>query len=135
MALSGDVLLRRRRTVKVKRGLRPDTQPLQQLSIVFHVRIARGEQFFPIENRIGARHETQRLGFFAHARTVLPTTPNAARLIFNDRLDAALALSFMAVVVLVIAASAREWWLVLSKRKAAAVNEAAFVESAYALGD
>ncbi|MGA2382164.1 MAG: carbon starvation CstA family protein [Gemmatimonadales bacterium] len=76
-----------------------------------------------------------RLGFLAHARTVLPTAPNAARLIFNDRLDAALALSFMAVVVLVIAASAREWWLVLSKRKAAVVHEAAYVESAYAIGD
>jgi carbon starvation protein len=76
-----------------------------------------------------------RLGFLAHARTVLPGSPNAARLIFNDRLDAALALGFMAVVVLVIAASAREWWLVLSKRKAAMVNEAAYVESAYAIGD
>ena len=76
-----------------------------------------------------------RLGFLAHARSVLPTNPNAARLIFNDQLDAGLALGFMAVVVLVIAASAREWWLVLSKRKAPAVNEAAYVESAYAIGD
>jgi carbon starvation protein len=76
-----------------------------------------------------------RLGFLSHARTVLSTAPNAARLIFNDRLDAALALGFMAVVVLVIAASAREWWLVLSRRKVAVVNEAAYVESAYAIGD
>jgi carbon starvation protein len=76
-----------------------------------------------------------RLGFLSHARTVLPGAPNAARLVFNDRLDAALALGFMAVVVLVIAASAREWWLVLSKRKAPVVNESAFVESAYAIGD
>ncbi|MGD0991622.1 MAG: carbon starvation CstA family protein [Gemmatimonadales bacterium] len=76
-----------------------------------------------------------RLGFLSHARTVLSTAPDAARLIFNDRLDAALALSFMAVVVLVIAASAREWWLVLSRRKVAVVHEAAYVESAYAIGD
>jgi carbon starvation protein len=76
-----------------------------------------------------------RLGFLSHARTVLPASPNAARLIFNDRLDAALALGFMAVVVLVILASAREWWLVLSKRKAALVHEAPYVESAYAIGD
>jgi carbon starvation protein len=76
-----------------------------------------------------------RLGFLSHARIVLSTAPNAARLIFNDRLDAALALGFMAVVVLVIAASAREWWLVLARRKVAVVNEAAYVESAYAIGD
>ncbi len=76
-----------------------------------------------------------RLGFLAHARSVLPGTPNAARLILNDRLDAALALVFMGVVMVVIVASAREWWLVLSKRKPAAVHEAAFVESAYATGD
>jgi carbon starvation protein len=77
-----------------------------------------------------------RLGFLSHARTVAASAgPNAARLIFNDRLDAALALGFMAVVVLVIVASAREWWLVLSKRKVATVHEAPFVETAYAIGD
>jgi carbon starvation protein len=77
-----------------------------------------------------------RLGFLAHARGLAGSAnPDAARLIFNDRLDAALALVFMAVVVAVILASAREWWLVLSKRKAATVNEAPFVETAYAIGD
>ena len=77
-----------------------------------------------------------RLGFLSHARIVAQGGgPNAARLIFNDRLDAALALVFMGVVVVVIAASAREWWLVLSRRKAALVHEAAFVQSAYAAGD
>jgi carbon starvation protein len=77
-----------------------------------------------------------RLGFLSHARAMATSaSPDAARLIFNDRLDAALALAFMTVVVVVIAASAREWWLVLSKRKAATVNEAPYVESAYATGD
>ncbi|MBI4543062.1 MAG: carbon starvation protein A [Gemmatimonadetes bacterium] len=77
-----------------------------------------------------------RLGFLAHARSLAGSTdPSAARLIFNDRLDAALALFFMAVVVVVIAASAREWWLVVSKRKAPLVNEAAFVESALVAGN
>jgi carbon starvation protein len=77
-----------------------------------------------------------RLGFLSHARTMATSaSPEAARLIFNDRLDAALAVAFMAVVVVVIVASAREWWLVLSKRKPAAVNEAPYVESAYATGD
>jgi hypothetical protein len=39
------------------------------------------------------------------------------------------------VVVLVILASVREWWLVLSKRKEPRVNEAPYVESAFAPGD
>ena len=51
----------------------------------------------------------------AIART--STNPNAARMIFNDRLDAALALFFMAIVMVVIAASAREWWLVAAQSR------------------
>ena len=77
-----------------------------------------------------------RLGFLSHARAVAGSpAPSAARLVFNDRLDATLALVFMAVVVVVIAASAREWWLVLTNRKAAVVHEGDFVQSAYAIGD
>ncbi len=76
-----------------------------------------------------------RLGFLSHARGIAPGSPNAARLVLNDRLDAALALAFMGVVLVVILSSAREWWLVLSKRKAPVVHEAPFVESAYATGD
>jgi carbon starvation protein len=77
-----------------------------------------------------------RLGFLAAAAALRDSAaPNAARLIFNNRLDAVLTLFFMAVVVLVIVASAREWWLVLSKRKAPVVKEAPFVETALAAGD
>jgi len=54
-----------------------------------------------------------------------------ARLIFNDRLDAMVALAFMAVTVLVVAASAREWVLVLTRRRPAAAKESPFVETAY----
>ncbi len=77
-----------------------------------------------------------RLGFLAQARSLAGSTaPDAARRIFNANLDAVLTLFFMAVVVLVIAASAREWWLVLSRRKAPAVNESPYVETALATGD
>src|SRR5687767_8405598 len=70
------------------------------------------------------------LGFLSHARSLANSTnPNAARMIFNDRVDAALALFFMIVVLVVIAASAREWWLVAARRKAPQVNEAPYVES------
>ena len=77
-----------------------------------------------------------RLGFLAHARSLAGSTnAGAARMILNDRLDAGLALAFMSVVVVVIAASAREWWMVLSRKKEPRVNEAPFVETAYATGD
>jgi carbon starvation protein len=67
------------------------------------------------------------LGFLAHANSLANSdNPTAARMIFNDRLDAALALFFMAVVLVVIAASAREWWMIVSKRKAPRVNEAPY---------
>ena len=71
-----------------------------------------------------------KLGFLSHAQTLVGSSnPNAGRMIFNDRLDAALALFFMAIVLVVIAASAREWWLVGARKKAPVVNEAPYVES------
>jgi len=71
-----------------------------------------------------------KLGFLAHAESLATSTlPTAPRLFFNDRLDAALALFFMAVVLVVILASAREWWMVLAGRKAPVVHEAPYVES------
>ncbi|NOT26268.1 MAG: carbon starvation protein A [Acidobacteria bacterium] len=70
------------------------------------------------------------LGFLAHARSLADSTnPAAARMIFNDRIDAALALFFMVVVLVVIAASAREWWLVAAKRQTPRVHEAPYVET------
>jgi carbon starvation protein len=77
-----------------------------------------------------------KLGFLAHAATLATSAdPNAGRLIFNDRLNAALALFFMAVVAMLVITSAREWWLVLSKRKAAVIHEAPFVPTALGAGD
>jgi carbon starvation protein len=85
--------------------------------------------------------DSVRLGFLAHARFVQdrlatgqlpPGVADAAaagRLIFNDRLDAVIALVFSAVVLVVIAASVREWLLVLSKRKPAVLLETPFVET------
>jgi carbon starvation protein len=80
-----------------------------------------------------------RLGFLAHAAATLDqvaagTVPAAkgARLIFNDRLDAVVTVSFMVVTVLVVLASAREWLLVLTRRKPATAKESPFVETAYA---
>jgi carbon starvation protein len=71
-----------------------------------------------------------KLGFLAHAESLRNSTlPAAPRMIFNDRLDAGLALFFMAIVLIVILASIREWWMVLAGRKAPVVHEAPYVES------
>ncbi len=71
-----------------------------------------------------------KLGFLAHAESLANSTaPTAQRMIFNDRLDAGLALFFMSIVLIVILASAREWWMVIAGRKAPVVHEAPYVES------
>ena len=79
-----------------------------------------------------------RLGFLAHAAVTAQQIADGAmdpaqgaRLIFNDRLDAVVAITFMLVTLLVVAASAREWMLVLTRRKPARVQESPFVETAY----
>jgi carbon starvation protein len=79
-----------------------------------------------------------RLGFLAHAGLVAQQIASGAvepargaRLIFNDRLDAVVAIAFMVVTVLVVAASAREWILVFTRRRPAVAKESPFVETAY----
>jgi carbon starvation protein len=74
-----------------------------------------------------------KLGFLSHAALLADSTSSdAARLIFNDRLNAVVALFFMAVVTMLVVTSAREWWLVLSRRKPAVVQEAAYVPTGLA---
>jgi carbon starvation protein len=80
-----------------------------------------------------------RLGFLAHAAAVgeqlasgTMDASRGARLIFNDRLDAVVTITFMVVTVLVLLSSAREWVLVLTRRKPAKAKESPFVETAYA---
>jgi carbon starvation protein len=69
------------------------------------------------------------LGFLAHARLLANSTnPNATRMIFNDHVNAALALFFMTIVVVVILACAREWIVVASGRKPPVVHEAPYIE-------
>jgi carbon starvation protein len=70
------------------------------------------------------------LGFLAHARSLARSVdPTAARMIVNDRVNAALALFFMIVVIVVIVACAREWVAVATRRKAPVVHEAPYVKT------
>jgi carbon starvation protein len=74
------------------------------------------------------------LGFLAHAASLAGSSnPAAGRMIFNDRVDAVLALFFMAIVVVVLIASLPEWYLIAARRKAPKVNEAPYEESRWAM--
>ncbi len=80
-----------------------------------------------------------RLGFLSHARATAAQVASGAmeasrgaRLIFNDRLDAAVAGVFLVITVALVVASVREWVAVLSGRKPATTRETPFVETAHA---
>ena len=70
-----------------------------------------------------------RVGFLAQARVLAagPATGATARLIFNNRLDAALTAALVVMVALVLLESVRQWIGVLSGREEARVKEAPFV--------
>jgi carbon starvation protein len=70
-----------------------------------------------------------RIGFLAQARVLASgtTTAATARLIFNNRLDAAVTTLLIVMVSLVLIESARQWIGILSGRKEARVKEAPFV--------
>ena len=85
-----------------------------------------------------------KLGFLAHADMIrdrlasgaLPagakTVTDAQRMLFNDQLNAIVALVFMAVVVMVFVASLIQWRLILSGRRPAVMTETRFVATAFA---
>jgi carbon starvation protein len=80
--------------------------------------------------------ESPRIGFLAHARQ-LATGPAAgttgtARLIFNDRLDAAVTGILIVMIGMILVESALEWGRVLRGQKEARVREAPFVATRFA---
>jgi len=70
-----------------------------------------------------------RVGFLAQAQVLAtgPATKATARLIFNNRLDAAVTAVLVVMVALVLIESVRQWIAVLSGREEARVKEAPFV--------
>jgi carbon starvation protein len=72
-----------------------------------------------------------RLGFLAQARALSagPITSTTARLIFNNRLDAAVTGILVVMVTLVLVESLRQWMGILSGAREARVKESPFVRS------
>ncbi len=70
-----------------------------------------------------------RVGFLAQARVLAgaPATSATARLIFNNRLDAAVTAALVLLVALVLIESVRDWIGVLRGRKEARIKESPFV--------
>ena len=70
-----------------------------------------------------------RIGFLAqaHALALGPATAASSRLVFNNRLDAAVTATLVVMVALILIESARQWIGILSGRRASAVKEAPFV--------
>jgi carbon starvation protein len=73
-----------------------------------------------------------RIGFLAHAHQLAATGANA-RLIFNDRLDAAVTGVLIVMVAMILIESGLEWARVISGSKTAEVKEVPFVRTQLAL--
>jgi carbon starvation protein len=74
-----------------------------------------------------------RVGFLAQAQALaagpVPMSSATARLIFNNRLDAAVTAALVVMVTLVLVESGRQWMGVLSGAKEARVKESPFVRT------
>jgi carbon starvation protein len=118
-------------TVIIKMG-KPRYAPITLLPLAWLVTVTMAAGWAKIFS------DDPRLGFLAHARLlsdqlasgVLPRgaadATAAARMIFNDRLDAAVAAFFMIAVIVILADSAKEWAAVLRGRKPALSTEIPF---------
>jgi carbon starvation protein len=80
-----------------------------------------------------------RIGFLAHARQLssaaaanAATTAGTARLIFNDRLDAAVTGILIIMIAMILIESASEWIRILAGRKQPTLRESPFVATRFA---
>ncbi|MGA9042221.1 MAG: carbon starvation CstA family protein [Terriglobales bacterium] len=73
-----------------------------------------------------------RIGFLSHARMLAASHENA-RLIFNDRLDAAVTGILIFMIALILIESAIGWMQVLSGREEARLKESPFVATRFAM--
>jgi len=90
-------------------------------------------------------HSDPRIGFLAYADQLAARLATGAvpaekiaetgRLIFNQRLDAAVTVALATMVLLLLFEAVWEWFRILSKRKTAVLHEAPYVATRWAEGD
>jgi carbon starvation protein len=101
--------------------------------LVLATQTASLQKMFHPDPRIGFLSEAGRLSALLENGQV-PAGQVAAteRLIFNNRLDAAVTALFAALVIVIVLDSAREWLAIWRRRKAPVLHEAEYVASALA---
>jgi carbon starvation protein len=105
--------------------------PLVWLVIV--TQTAGYQKMFHPDPRIGFLAEADRLsGLLAAGKVPAAGIAATERLIFNNRLDAAVTGVFALLVLVILADSVREWYSIVSRRKTAVLCEAEYVISALA---
>jgi carbon starvation protein len=90
-------------------------------------------------------HPNPRIGLLAYANQLAaalaagaippPRISDTERLVFNNRLDAAVTGLFAILVVFLLFEAVWEWYAILSRRKAAVLHEAPYVATRFAEGD
>jgi len=90
-------------------------------------------------------HPNARIGLLAYANQLAAALSAGAiapervrdtqRLIFNNRLDAAVTALFASLVLILLVEAALEWYGILSKRRAAVLHESPYVATRWAEGD
>jgi carbon starvation protein len=101
--------------------------------LVLATQTAGYQKMFHPDPRIGFLAEADRLSGLLESGGVPPAQVAATeRLIFNNRLDAAVTALFAVLVLVIVADSAREWAAILSRRKAPVLRESEYVASTLA---
>ena len=99
--------------------------------LVLATQTAGYQKMFHPQPRIGFLAEANRLsGLLASGQVAAGQVAATERLIFNNRLDAAVTALFAVLVLLIVLASVREWIAILRRRKVPLLQESEYVVSA-----
>jgi carbon starvation protein len=101
--------------------------------LVLATQTAAYQKIFHPDPRIGFLAEANRLsGLISGGAAGAGEVATTERLIFNNRLDAAVTALFAVLVLVIVLDSVREWYAILIRRKVPVLRESAYVVSAMA---